>query len=340
MRTQGPEPEQSVLKQAVTVSRLRSSLDGVEPEPSQWGVVDIAYIPTPELRFFNLSLGDQWPLRNVPVFPTLYQIDRYEQSSYFRLPDREEPDGIQVGYRITHAPLDDMPAATQRVRLHERSETYFTGVHDAPMGDPADAPPPFRGAPLADVVYCRLDYPNQPCGKNECGPTAVSNSLRWLNKTYGLGIPQEKLTINAWKGILGWAGDGVENGDWANRKVNYCNDKNNALPVDSTKLPGAHVAEALKQFKAGQAVEMFVGNHITALICMALDSDGNYVATAVSDAAQEGQDKPGKPVSQTVQIDANGRTTSGPEWAVGKGGAGLAIQNFVVQCPHPNKWKK
>jgi hypothetical protein len=296
----------------------------------------VTYVPTPTLRYLNLSLNSDWVVQNAPILPTLYQVRRHRQLVYFPLADEDERD-VRFGARLTTAPLGRAPRATEKARLRGRSESYYTGVHDTTMPGPAVSPPRFQGAPLVEVVACRLDYPNQPCGKNECGPAAVSNSLKWLDKHYGLGIPAAKLTINAWKKILDWAGDGVKNGQWANLKVNYCNDKNNRLPIDSTKLPGAQVAKALKEFKRGQAVEMFVGNHITALICMGQDSDGNYVVNAISDAAQEGQGKAGKPVSQLIHVDSNGRTISGPAWAIGKDGSGLPIQNFLVQCPHPNK---
>jgi hypothetical protein len=333
----------SLLDEKLNFYRVRIGLncppDCGPTAPSRWGAVDLSYAPAPRLMYFNLSVRSGWLLRNVPVFPTLEQVDQYTQSMYFDL-GSEGLSRIQYGYALTAFPIETIPALNNQAELLTRSETYYSGIHDELMGPLADSPQVWNGSGFPDVLYCRLDYPNQPCGKNECGPTAVSNSLRWLKKEYGLEIPEDQLTIDAWKDILQWAGDGVKNGNWANFKVNYCNDKNKALPVDSEKLPGAHIAEALKQFEKGQAVEMYVGNHITALICMGKDSDGNYVVNAISDAAQEGQDKKGNPVSQVIKIDKDGNTTSGPAWAVGKNGAGLKVQNFLVQCPHPNKWKK
>ncbi|MFH4263675.1 hypothetical protein WAJ43_22790, partial [Acinetobacter baumannii] len=52
---------------------------------------------------------------------------------------------------------------------------------------------------------CTLEkFPNQECGKFECVPAAVSNSLSWLNQSRALGIPAEKISIEKMKEVLGF----------------------------------------------------------------------------------------------------------------------------------------
>jgi len=98
----------------------------------------------------------------------------------------------------------------------------------------ARPPDIYPGGAFAQVLFCRSDYPNQLCGKNECAPAAVSNSIRWLNKTYGLEIDASKLDIEYWKKALDWTEGGLVHGAWARLKTRFVDDPKNKLPIDST----------------------------------------------------------------------------------------------------------
>jgi hypothetical protein len=325
--TRGPLSKGSHL----SFHQLDLALDGQRIRRSSWGSALLRVHSEKRLRYFNLSLAGDWVVRNMPIFP--FHSPQPQEYLYYL------PLGIRPGKLVlcldaasglSPEPLKSAPAIFTEARVTPRKERYTSAISGKRLPPLRAAPPPYLGTPLNHVLACRIGYPNQPCGKNECGPAAVSNSLQWLNEHYHLGIDPEKLSINFWKAALQWDGEGVRNGKWADDKRKYIDDHH--LPLDSTKESGGHAKQVLAQFDHGQAVEVFIGQHIAAVTCMGVDQDGNYHLVASSDAAQQGQNAAGSPVSQPIVLTPGGLVTAGPPWAVGR-----QVQNFVVQCPHPGK---
>lgn len=327
--------------------QLDINLDGKITNRSNWGAVNLSYIPQPKIGYFNLSINGNWQIQNAPIFPAYPHVKQFALSFYFSLgvehgtPVKE----VQYGYSLTSDVIEQMPPSEHKALLKQLTYIKYSNFSGELFGPLADGPNIYQGSPIVNIFACRTDVPNQPCGKNECGPTAVSNNLKWLNDKYHLGIPKEKLTINYWKDPLGWKDDGVPlSGKWAALKDAYVNKPENGLPIDSTRCVGARIAEVMKQFNdpnTPQAVEVSIGHHIATVICMSIDENGNYHIVASSDQTQNGQNGPGTPVSEPIVISPTGDVISGPDWTMtgkGKHKQGLSVENFVVQCPHPNKF--
>jgi len=319
-------------------------LDGKPSGRSDWGAVSVTYPRFGGIAYLNIAIDERWIIRNAPMFPPLV-AQSVECLFYFDLGVKPgtSVNNLNVATSLSLATLAQAPTAYARVPVKQISEIYWTNFINEPF-PPLGAPPPgYIGGRIDQPFYCRLNYPNQPCGKNECGPTAVSNSLQWLNKEYGLNIDPKKLTINYWNAALGNTGNGVEHGAWADTKKKYVDDKNNGLPIDSTKESGGHAAQVLKEFngegqsKKAQAVEMDAGGHVASVVCIGgPDADTrNYHLMCASDTAQQGQQGPGNPQVQQVEITPDGVFVNAvpPCWAKGD-----KVQNFVVQCPHPGKF--
>jgi hypothetical protein len=323
-------------------SRRRIVLDGVAQERSDWGAVAVVYATADSILYLNVAVADNWFIRNAPLFPST-EAATLETLVYFDLATIAQVEVGELNVAISAGSfLSTAPAVFRPVPLTQEVELYWTNFVNQPFAPLAPPPSGHQGGAFPGLVFCRKDYPNQPCGKNECGPTAVSNSLQWLNREYNLGIDPKKLTIDHWKGPLGWdPTGGVTHGEWANLKKAYVDKKANGLPIDSSKVGGGHVALVQKEFdgtgptRRAQAVEVDMGSHVGSVTCIGgPDNKGNYTMNVASDTKQQGQAGPGNPQVQQVVITPNGEVVSGPPWAQGE-----KVQNFVVQCPHPGKFK-
>jgi hypothetical protein len=325
----GREPEAA----QTTLFQLDVWFDGAPQERSDWGAVKVRYRPARHLQYFNLAVGGRWIVRNAPLFPARAS-QPIETFYYFAL---GVTSGVGVGSLFAAASIASEPARTPpRLELPTimlpRTESYWTNFHEEPY-QPLGAPPDvYPGGPFDQVLFCRTDYPNQLCGKNECAPAAVSNSIQWLDKTYGLKIDPKKLSIKYWRAALNWKGDGVDHGAWAHAKTRFVDNPDNKLPIDSETEGGGHGKQVLAEFKRGQAVEVDIGPHTSAVTCMGVDADGNFHLMCASDALQNGNAQGA--VTQQVVISPNGEVISGPpQWARGQ-----HVHNFVIQCPHKDKF--
>lgn len=309
--------------------------DGVPSERSDWGAVQVRYRAARHVQYFNLAIAGRWILRNAPLFPAK-EPGPIETFFYFGLGVMPGVvvGGLSAAASIASEPAETPPRMYLPVPVLPREESYWTNFQDEPY-EPLESPPDtYPGGPFGQVVFCRKDYPNQPCGRNECAPTAVSNSMQWLNKEYGLRIDPAKLTIDYWKEALGWTVDGVKHGAWAIAKKKFVDDKANGLPIDSETETAGHGKRVLAEFKRGQAVEVDIGPHTSAVICMEVDANGNFHLMCASDPKQKGPNHPENPTTQQVVISPNGEVISGPpQWARGQ-----VVNNFVIQCPHPGKF--
>jgi len=321
-----------VVKQVPDVSvflgRLAVDFDGKLRENTKWGAVDLAWNGFATVAYLNVVIDGRWAIRNAPNFgsdpPGTHAMSRY----YVRLPVRRGRDSSRaiLAYALTYAPVrSTLGLNSMEIILCMVLESYHSNIQRR-LFPPLPTSPGLiiEGGHMGQVLACRRDVPNQECEPTECGPAAVSNGLLWINRKYRLGVDESKLSIDQMKEALRWQPGGVRNGQWADNKARYIGDKN--LPFTSRKFPGGHVRQATEEFARGQAVEVFIGEHIATLICMGQDAAGNYWLNAASDTRQG---VPGGAISQPISLTPNGTVITGPPWAR----PGDRVQNFVVQCP-------
>jgi hypothetical protein len=324
---------------------------------SNWGVAYLTYNPVAPLRYFNLSVNGNWVVQNIPLFPGSPLVPRFTLEFEFAwgITPGTPVSGLAYGYSLTPGLVATMPPSNRTAAVGPLTYAIFTDVQGEQFDPSVVTPNPYTGGAEPLIFACRTDVPNQHCGTNECGPAAVSNNLQWLNSHYNLGISNNQLTIAYWTNTqaIGFVpGQGVPLlGAWAAQKEAWVNNKNNNLPIDAHHWSGSEVAKAVNEFNgkpatkggpktAEQAVEVTIGNHVAAVICMGgPDSNGNYSIVAASEAAQGNQTP--MPVSETITIAPDGTVVSGANTWVPKGTPRpLKVDNFEVQCPHPGKWSK
>jgi hypothetical protein len=317
------------LKSSVTIGRLSLEFDGKPQNAFRWAVVDLEWDGLAAVAYLNLFINGRWSMRNAPVFGSdpagVRSASRYYVALPILLSSGDDTTHVNFAHALTYLPIRDAPRLdTTTVSLFDVVERYYSNIQRKRFSPLRKSPGRIIGKPMVQTLACRRDVPNQDCGKAECGPAAASNSLLWLRRKYNLRVDEPELTIDKMKDALAWTPNGVPNGQWADAKENYIRRKK--LPFTSRKFPGAHVREATGEFANGQAVEVFIGEHIATLICMGQDASGNYWINAASDTKQGA---PGGTISQPISISPDGIVISGPPWAR----QGEKVQNFVIQCP-------
>lgn len=134
------------------------------------------------------------------------------------------------------------------------------GVNIAQAQAPAPAPVP---ATENAGPYAKHDgVPDQDQRYNECAPTGIANSFRWLGQKYGVGdrIPQEPTDlIDELKGDLDWS-DGVAHANVILGKQAFID--RHQLPFEAHQIGTEHDPELIKKIRdeiaRGQAVEAWL----------------------------------------------------------------------------------
>ena len=127
---------------------------------------------------------------------------------------------------------------------------------------PAPAPAPVPAQQNAGPYAKHDGVPDQDQRYNECAPTGISNSFRWLAKTYGVNdrIPQEPSDlIDELKGDLNWS-DGVAHDNVIKGKQAFID--RHQLPFEAHQIGTEHDPELIKKIRdeiaRGQAVEVWL----------------------------------------------------------------------------------
>lgn len=139
--------------------------------------------------------------------------------------------------------------------------TGRTFIASARVAHAQATPPAASGA--GDYYWFHADVPDQNQLWNECAPTAISNSFRWLAKKYGLEghMPQGDVNdlIDEIKGDLAW-NDGVAHGNIISGKQTFIT--RHGLPIEAHQIGGTDDFEIVKKINAelekGQAVEAWL----------------------------------------------------------------------------------
>ena len=103
-------------------------------------------------------------------------------------------------------------------------------------------------------MHRRGDFPNQEANYGECNPTAVSNSLQYLNKIYNLGMDANQMSIERMKRAVGFDpnGPGTPLDTWWSLKRDYMN--NNGYKITTRKI--TDISQLGAEIDANQDVEI------------------------------------------------------------------------------------
>jgi hypothetical protein len=313
------ESEKNPYNVTLLFEQLDFDLNGHKTKNSAWGSATLSYERARTTLYFNLAVGKRWVVRNVPVPP-------WEEHAHwafgFDLGVTKGTDvtTLEYAYELTSNLLTTMPGDFQRAAVSDRSVVMAPGFEE---GKPILRDPPAAefGDSVADSAYHEGEFPNAGAGLNECVPAAVSNSLRFLNNKYELGLTKDQTSVRTMKGATGWdpRGCGFE---WYKTKDKYMQD--NGYGVTTRMI--TDFDDIIKEIKAGQDVELCGDWHCAAVVGIAKLANGKYVLYVAHDTVQDGR---GGEISEKIIYDPKTKKFEGsPGFFDGSG-----FSYFVVECP-------
>lgn len=345
---------------AGTVSALESvmfyqvnfKLDGIEYPNTEWGRADFYYTGRTEIMYFNLTVNGSWQVQNMPLLSPMGVGYNNQTSFYFDLGTSRGYDvhDVNYGYAFTSYILGSNPPDVNNASVWDADFVQYYQSFGAPAPEPAPAQPIIGGQakePEKHAQDVNL-FPNQQAGPNECTPTAVSNSLLYLNNKQGLGIDPNQLSISKMKEATKWDSSGASV-SWPLYKDAYM--KLNGLPFSTrvTRNPD-EIAEEIDRKQDIELTYEWIyvnpdvneddpnyviggGAHTVVVVGITKVDDANGLRWVLEIADDVDQDDPCSGTG-TREITVEPNIASGLIIRIPTGSAGL--RDLVIECPEPN----
>ncbi len=354
----------SAHAQTATFSQLDFDLDGTLTPDSDWGALDLSFVGSASILYLNLTVNGLWQLQNLPVTTTHGAGVVQTQRFWF---DLGVPVGTDVGalsfdVELTPEPQVGAPANPQPAIVGEAEVRIANGGVDPDFPEtPAAAAGASIGGPVSGIGLHKHDnFPNQETGLAECAPTAVSNSLQFLNTEHDLGMEADDISIDAMKSATNWgtrtvgspgtpgvqrivdpyppgladphsgvgawihpdptAEEGERNAWWQDKSAYM---ESHDLPITTRQILPGDIAELAREMDRGQDIEAELGGHTVAVTAIADLGDGRYSVTIAHDSKQGAA---GGTVEETGIWDP---ATSSWDGAL----SAFSLSYFVVECP-------
>ena len=267
------------------------NLDDKIYENTDWGSVDLFYVGQEPIMYFNLAVNGEWQIQNIPVLSAQgVDVDQM-MTYYFDLGNEvgEVVTGVTYGYEFTEDIILSKPDEFYTAPVEDGNVVMYSGEQPGTLPGLERAKPLVGGKAVSTVKYAHKNFPNQDCGKNECAPAAVSNSLKFLNNTYKLGLTDAQTSIAEMKKATNW-NNGAPS-DWWEKKKKYMEDNN--YPITTRKI--TDMDKIIEEMAAGQDIEIrewwknetghYCG-HVTCLVGITKLANGNYSLDVVDDRNQ------------------------------------------------------
>ncbi|MFH1514242.1 MAG: hypothetical protein ABIG42_02155, partial [bacterium] len=317
------------------------------------GDAHIGYIGQDPPPYFNMSVNGVWVIQNIPLLPHAGIGVAQDVTMFFDLasPPGTPVSTVDLGWSIDPTPIPMPPHETGPVDVKPRDTSGGTGRQTETPATVANPTNEFGDQLQSATSFAvhGVAMPNQDCGVDECGPVALSNSKKWLQKKYGKPPKDKDCSIDTMKKASGWSPPAKDAGGnpipgtggvpvgYADNLRTYMND--NGYQVTTTEIPdpddpahdatAAECASAMQEIKNGQDVEVNGGHHVAVLTGMAQLANGTWVLYVAHDTDQgnAGGTRPEK----IIYDPATGTCTGGAPGFF----AGDKINGFVVECPAP-----
>ena len=174
---------------------------------TEYGCVKFEYTGQDLIWYLNLNVNGSWQVQNLPITsPEGVGVTQMLGVDFDLGVDRYTPvTTLDYAYTFTSAVATTMPAGATSAAVAPETIAQSGGMDDGVMFD--DLPParPHVGGEAIDPVrHVVTGMPNQQCGRRECVPAAVSNSLHFLREVKGLELTDEQISIYAMKAATGW----------------------------------------------------------------------------------------------------------------------------------------
>ena len=283
----------------VVFQQIDYVFEDVLVEDSAYGNVRVNYIGDPGELYFNLTVDGVWTIENIPLYPFEGFGNLHSVNMTFNLgtPDGVDVTMINAGWTVGTLPLASPPPMMGSFFVTEKRTYFWMGKDSTTFW----LPPFFPGDPRlrnpGPSNYVSFPGPNQDCNPNECVPTAVSNSLQWLQSTQGEPPPTHGTDIDTMRGATQCDDDGAPAG-WGAYKDHYMNVGGyniNTQGYPDPAINGHETTEAecdaaMAELAAGNDVEIDGGHHVAMIVGMTKGTDEygfpKYTITVVHDTAQ------------------------------------------------------
>jgi len=293
------------------LDQLSFQLDGNNTGNSAWGSVTLG-VPggSPDVRYFNMRVGEKWVACNIPVTPDNFSVDSFFDV-FFSIDLGIEAgtaiNSIQAFPLLSNEPLTSPPPVVFNIPVGQDILTFNSGLTGFPVE--LFLPSVISGGKVQNANSARLENydpntQNQEAGLNECVPVAASNSLKYLDNNSTTDI-SPTTSIDNMKDATGWDADGCGI-DWADKKNNYM--KAHDHPISTTNTTGFETA--LQAIKDGKDVELSGGWHAAMVTGISKTDDGKW-SVEISHDTKQG--KAGGTKTETIIYDpATGKFSGSP----------------------------
>lgn len=307
------------------LSQLDLSLDGVRHPFSDWGLAEVTFIGQSDVQYLNLNLDGVWAAQNVPLLSQ--QGSGVVQTVTLGVPLGQYgtmKTEASLGWSLTTNTVPAAPPADTNAPVGSRSTIQFSGFAGSPLY--YEPPEPLVGGLVVSNDMALPAFPNLEQGVNECAPTAVLNSLLYLDQGFGLNLPTNRLTIGEMKVATGWGVTGApvvwwDDVVWVDRKREYMARHNLPIVTEETRQPSL-VQSALRNH---YDVEICVDGHAAAVVGVAVQTNGNWTLLLQDDLIQGA---PGGLRRYPVTYDPSTGKITGSGW-------NTRFIEFVIERPGP-----
>ncbi len=301
----------------IVIQQIDYSFEDVTVTDSAFGNVRVNFMHDPAVKYFNLTVEGGWVIQNMPLVSWMGPGFIHSVNLSF---DLNVPDGTDVsmlnnvGWSIDNGIQLSGPLPMGIAYVYTGVVTGYIGKIPSSFWPPFFPDNPKIGGAGPPAVCVGPYFPNKDCGKAECVPAAVSNSLEYLQNTQG-EPPWGKLTsTDSMKPATGWTPPtALDSGgcpvNWSTQKDQHMNANGYNINTDQFPDPPAlgHEATeaecdaAMAAVAAGDDVEIDGGHHVAVVtnIVKGTDASGDTIYTiTVKHDTQQGQ--PGGCQSETV----------------------------------------
>jgi hypothetical protein len=325
-----------VLATEVDFFQVDFNLDGVYTPDSDWGVVELSFTGSDSILYLNLNANGSWQIQNIPVLTVDSLGKDQSQHFHFDLGNSvgNNVDSLTYGYTLTTYTLGGPPTGGLGATVENYTVALYTGTKPGQVGPVPPAAAPLVGGAVADPVqHKHTNFPNQQCGPYECAPTAVSNSLQFLNRVHNLGMDASDITIAEMKDATNCEADGcwIDHDDsrpegqrnaWWEDKAEHM--RENGLPISTRKVDAANIGDIADALDRGEDVEAELDGHTVCIIGITDLGGGKYSVTIAHDDDQDDGTK--ATVVETGTWDSNTGTWGGAL-------AGYGLNYFIIESP-------
>lgn len=279
-----PGPILNPYNAVIELQQLDITLNGSESLNTSWGSVGLTFDTTDKVLYFNLSVGGNWVIRNLPI-QSLPEPDKDARQTVHVAFDLGIEEGEEItekyaGFRLLDAPSDAAPAEALTA-VGDGEVVFSAGIVIPPVKLTLLPPPVILGGLIVDGAAHDSGFPNQEAGVAECVPAGVSNSVKWLNDKYGLEIEEDNTSIETMKIATDWGENGCPF-DFYEWKAWYM--QHWGLPIATET--STSFDDAIQAVKDGKDVELVADSHLAAVTGIVKLADGRYVVAITHDTAQ------------------------------------------------------